>query len=40
MRILSKLSMEEFEKCGVDTIGAQKTLLDYAKRYNNISLYN
>ncbi|CAB4388078.1 unnamed protein product [Rhizophagus irregularis] len=23
-----------------DTIGAQKTLLDYAKRYNNISLYN
>ena len=40
VRILSKLSMEEFEKWGVDTIGAQKTLLDYAKRYNNISLYN
>ena len=40
VRILSKLSMEEFEKCGVDTIGAQNTLLDYAKRYNNISLYN
>jgi hypothetical protein len=40
VRILSKLSAEEFEKCGVDTIGAQKILLDYAKRYNNISLYN
>ncbi|PKB99887.1 hypothetical protein RhiirA5_403448 [Rhizophagus irregularis] len=40
VRILSKLSMEEFKICGVDTIGVQKTLLDYAKRYNNISLYN
>ncbi|PKY34926.1 hypothetical protein RhiirB3_500459 [Rhizophagus irregularis] len=40
VRILSKLSMEEFKICGVDTISAQKTLLDYAKRYNNISLYN
>ncbi|CAB4489812.1 unnamed protein product [Rhizophagus irregularis] len=40
VRILSKLSMEEFKICGVNTIGAQKTLLDYTKRYNNISLYN
>jgi hypothetical protein len=40
VRILSKLSDEEFEKCGVDTIGARQTLCDYAIRYNNVSLHS
>src|SRR5687767_88336 len=40
VRILSKLSDEEFEKCGVNTIGARQTLRDYAIRYNNVSLHS
>ncbi|CAG8729340.1 22473_t:CDS:2 [Gigaspora margarita] len=37
VRILSKLSDEEFEKCGIDTISAQKTLRDYASKYSNFN---
>ena len=40
VRILSKLTDEDFEKCGVDTIGARQTLRDYAMKYNNTSSYN
>jgi hypothetical protein len=39
VRILSKLSDEEFEKCGVNTIGARQTIRDYAIRYNNVTPY-
>lgn len=39
VRIISKLSDEDFEKCGVNTIGARQTLRDYATKYN-ISSYN
>ncbi|CAG8620836.1 11552_t:CDS:2, partial [Racocetra fulgida] len=34
IRLLTKLSNEDFEKCDIDTIGAQQTLRDYAARYN------
>ncbi|RIB04034.1 hypothetical protein C2G38_2048775 [Gigaspora rosea] len=34
VQLLSKLSDENFEKCDVDTIGAQKTLREYAAKYN------
>ncbi|CAG8659837.1 28532_t:CDS:1 [Dentiscutata erythropus] len=30
---LSELIDEEFEKCGIDTVGARKTLREYARRY-------
>ena len=34
VRLLSKLSDENFEKCDVDTIGAKQTLREYAASYN------
>ncbi|RIB29801.1 hypothetical protein C2G38_938935 [Gigaspora rosea] len=34
VRLLSKLSNEDFQQCGVDTIGARETLREYAVKYN------
>ncbi|CAG8765435.1 6787_t:CDS:1, partial [Racocetra fulgida] len=36
VRLLSKLSNEDFNKCGVETIGARQTLREYAAKYNII----
>jgi len=35
VRILPKLSDNEFEKCEIDTIGARQTLRDYAIKYSS-----
>ncbi|RIB18279.1 hypothetical protein C2G38_2184986 [Gigaspora rosea] len=34
VRILSRISDEEFKNCDVDTIGARQTLRYYAMKYN------